>query len=57
MELEEKLCQQQTIPGYHGMQCPANGFNPAVECACEECDDFMTCFPDWKDEDFFDKLQ
>ena len=57
MELEDKVWEKKRIPGYHGKHCPANGLNPEVECGCEECDDYMTCFPDWKDEEFFDRFQ
>ena len=35
-------------PGYHGKDCLGNGSYPGVECCCDECDFFLTCFPDWR---------
>ena len=35
-------------PGFHGENCPGNGNTEGQECCCEECDFFLTCFPDWK---------
>ena len=37
-------------PGYHGKDCLGNGAHPGVECCCDECDFFLTCFPDWKNK-------
>lgn len=34
-------------PSHHGEQCPGNGED--LECCCDECDHYLTCFPDWKD--------
>ncbi len=31
------------IPGDLGKNCPANGENPLVECACDECDYLLCC--------------
>ena len=35
-------------PSYHGMGCPSSGDNPGIECRCDECDHYLTCFPDWR---------
>ncbi len=37
-------------PSYHGKDCLGNGAYPGVECCCDECDFFLTCFPDWKNK-------
>mgnify|MGYP006967366314 FL=1 len=34
-------------PSFHGKDCPGNGERPGIECCCDECDHFLTCFPDW----------
>lgn len=34
-------------PSYHGEQCQGNGEHPGVECCCDECDHYLTCFPDY----------
>ena len=34
-------------PSYHGEQCRHNGENPDYEAACDECDFYLACFPDW----------
>ena len=33
-------------PGFLGKDCPGNGMQPGVECCCDECDHFLTCFPE-----------
>ena len=35
-------------PSHHGEQCRHNGENPDYEIACDECDFFLKCFPEWK---------
>ena len=35
-------------PGFLGKDCPGNGMQPGVECCCDECDHFLTCFPQWR---------
>ena len=35
-------------PSYHGELCRHNGENPDYEIACDECDYYLTCFPDWQ---------
>lgn len=42
-ELEEIL-----TPSYHGELCRHNGDNPDYEIACDECDYYLVCFPDWQ---------
>lgn len=42
--------QQEIItPSYHGSKCRHNGDNPDYEAACDECDFYLACFPDWED--------
>ncbi|MDY3224914.1 MAG: hypothetical protein SOW84_03445 [Candidatus Faecousia sp.] len=36
-------------PSYHGILCRHNGDNPDHEIACDECDYYLYCFPDWKE--------
>lgn len=36
-------------PSYHGESCRHNGDNPNYEIACDECDFYLICFPDWKE--------
>ena len=35
------------LPGNGGGDCPGNG--QSGECCCDECDYYLTCFPDWKE--------
>lgn len=36
-------------PSPHGKECLGNGTWLGYECQCDECDFYLTCFPDWKD--------
>ena len=36
-------------PSYHGELCRHNGENPDYEIACDECNFYLLCFPDWKE--------
>ena len=36
-------------PSYQGKECLGNGSWPGYECCCDECDYFLTCFPDYND--------
>lgn len=36
-------------PSFHGEDCLGNGEHPGIECCCDECDHYLTCFPDWKE--------
>ena len=36
-------------PSYHGELCRHNGDNPDYKIACDECDYYLACFPDWKE--------
>lgn len=55
MEQQEEIL----TPSYHGELCRHNGDNPDYEIACDECDFYLICFPDWKEMiemyDFSDK--
>lgn len=48
MHGEEKDYQEVLTPSYHGELCRHNGENPDYEIACDECDYYLMCFPDWK---------
>lgn len=39
----------EVTPSFHGVACLANGKHAGIECQCDECDDFLDCFPDWQD--------
>lgn len=55
MEQQEEVL----TPSYHGELCRHNGDNPDYEIACDECNFYLICFPDWKEMiemyDFTDK--
>ena len=36
-------------PGNHGANCPYNGEHEDYEFACDECDYYLVCFPDWRE--------
>ena len=36
-------------PSFHGEKCLGNGDHPGVECCCDECDYYLECFPDWRE--------
>lgn len=36
-------------PSFHGEDCLGNGEHPGIECCCDNCDYYLTCFPDWKE--------
>lgn len=36
-------------PSHHGEDCLYNGDHIGFECCCDECDYYLTCFPDWKE--------
>jgi hypothetical protein len=37
-------------PSFHGEKCRHNGENPDYDIACDECDYFLICFPEWEEE-------
>ena len=37
-------------PSYHGEECLYNGEHAGYEIACDECDFYLECFPDWKEQ-------
>lgn len=43
-------------PSFHGEQCQGNGEHPGVECCCDECDQYLTCFPEFRKEKPFNDL-
>lgn len=32
-------------PSWQGKKCAGNGTNGQLECACDECDFFLKCYP------------
>ena len=44
----QKQIEEFLTPSYHGELCRHNGENPECEIACDECDFYLECFPDWK---------
>ena len=47
--MERISVDEELTPSYHGELCRHNGENPDFEIACEECDYYLLCFPDWED--------
>lgn len=37
-------------PSWHGEDCLGNGEHPGIECCCDECQFYLSCFPDWKEQ-------
>lgn len=37
-------------PSLHGEKCPSNGEHQGIECRCDNCDHYLECFPDWKEQ-------
>lgn len=51
---------EELTPSYHGELCSHNGGNPNFEIACDECDYYLVCFPDWcrlQENNGFDHVQ
>ena len=48
-DVESKPQEEILTASYHGELCRHNGENPNFECACDECDYYLVCFPDWKE--------
>ena len=46
LSMEEEIL----TPSYHGTLCRYNGENPDYEIACDECDFYLICFPEWKEQ-------
>ena len=40
-------------PSFHGDACLGNGDNLGYECCCDECDYYLYCFPDWKEQPLY----
>lgn len=36
-------------PSFQGEKCRHNGNHVEFELACDECDFYLVCFPDWKE--------
>lgn len=36
-------------PSHHGENCLGNGEHPGIECQCDECPHYLTCFPEWEE--------
>ena len=47
-QLNAEMEREILTPSYHGCQCRHNGENPDYMIACDECDYYMQCFPDWR---------
>ena len=37
-------------PSFHSEKCRHNGENADYDIACDECDYFWICFPEWEEE-------
>lgn len=51
MDLIDPSTGIKLTPSYQGKDCLGNGNFPGYECCCDECDFFLTCFPDFNDPD------
>ncbi len=49
MENENESSKIDLFPSYHGEKCRYNGEDPDYEIACDECDYYLLCFPDWRE--------
>lgn len=38
---------RELTPSPGGRECLGNGSWPGYECQCDECDDFLTCYPEY----------
>ena len=36
-------------PSYHGEKCLGSGDHAGFECCCDECEYYLSCFPDWQE--------
>ena len=36
-------------PSPYGRECLGNVEWPGYECCCDECDEYLVCFPDWQE--------
>ena len=48
-DVESKPQEEILTASYHGEKCRHNGENPDYEMACDECDYYLLCFPDWEE--------
>lgn len=39
---------EELTPGKGGADCLYNGLHEGYECACDECDFYLECYPDWR---------
>ena len=39
---------EELTPGTGGADCLYNGLHEGYECACDECDFYLECYPDWR---------
>lgn len=46
---ESETPEEVLTPSFHGEKCRYNGDNPDCEIACDECDYYFICFPDWRE--------
>lgn len=46
--------KEMITPSHRGEQCHHNGENPDYEIACDECDYFLECFPEWEMDEFWE---
>ena len=43
---EEK--EVELTPSEQGRECLGNGLHENISCLCEECDFFLTCYPEYE---------
>ena len=45
---ENLMVPHKLTPSLGGKECLGNGNWLGYECCCDECDHYLTCFPDWE---------
>lgn len=48
IDVESQWQEEILTASYHGEKCRHNGENPTYELACDECPNYLICFPDWQ---------
>lgn len=46
--MESENSDPPLAPSLGEKNCFGNGKHAGIECCCDECDHYLTCFPNWK---------
>lgn len=44
------MTDEELTPSFHGKDCLGNGEHDGIECCCDECGFFLTCYPEWNEQ-------